>query len=152
GGRLHEAIDRYRRALQTEPDKPEFAEGHYNLGNALAAEGDLDGAIAEYGRAIRARPEYVEARHNLGSSRASIGRNDEAVEHVRGAIRIDPGAEASLATLAWILATSPSDTIRSPKEAVRLGERAVELSGRRDPSALDTLAAAYASAGQFELA
>jgi hypothetical protein len=40
--------------------------------------------------------------------------------------------------------------LRNPDEAVVLAERAVSLSGRRDISVLDALAAAYAAAGRFE--
>ena len=54
--------------------------------------------------------------------------------------------------LAWILATHPDPVIREPAEAVRLGERAAALSRRGDPVVLDVLAAAYAAAGQFDLA
>ena len=51
--------------------------------------------------------------------------------------------------LAWTLATSPDADIREPGEAVRLAERAASLTNRQNVRVLDTLAAAYAAAGQF---
>jgi hypothetical protein len=48
------------------------------------------------------------------------------------------------------LATHPKDEFRNGPEAVRLGERAVQLTERREVALLGTLAAAYAEAGRFE--
>ena len=54
--------------------------------------------------------------------------------------------------LAWLLATGSDPAVRDPAEAVRLADRAVRLSGGRDPNLLDTQAAAQAAAGRFERA
>jgi len=47
---------------------------------------------------------------------------------------------------------APDRALRDAQAAVRLAERACELTGYRNAEALDTLAAAYASAGEFERA
>ena len=51
---------------------------------------------------------------------------------------------------AWALATNPNASARNGAEAIELAERAVQISGGREPVALDTLAAAYAEAGRFD--
>jgi hypothetical protein len=51
--------------------------------------------------------------------------------------------------LAWLLATYPDSQTRDGTEAVRLADRACALTERRIPALLDTLAAAYAEAGDF---
>jgi tetratricopeptide (TPR) repeat protein len=51
--------------------------------------------------------------------------------------------------LAWLLATYPDSKSRDGSEAVGLAERACVLTERRIPALLDTLAAAYAEAGDF---
>ena len=51
--------------------------------------------------------------------------------------------------LAWLLATYPDSKSRDGTEAVRLSERACDLTERGIPALLDTLAAAYAEAGDF---
>jgi spermidine synthase len=51
--------------------------------------------------------------------------------------------------MARALAASPVDAVRNAEQAVKLGQRAVELSGGKDPQALDALAAAYAEAKRF---
>ncbi|SCY57635.1 tetratricopeptide repeat protein [Desulfoluna spongiiphila] len=53
--------------------------------------------------------------------------------------------------LAWILATCPDTTYRDSKRALELAEFLVK-SGATQPSALDTLAAAYAANGLYEKA
>lgn len=53
--------------------------------------------------------------------------------------------------LAWILATCPDVTYRDSKRALELAEHLV-ASGATQPSALDTLAAAYAANGMYEKA
>jgi spermidine synthase len=55
-----------------------------------------------------------------------------------------------LAASAWVQSTSPDASVRNASEAIRLAERAAELSARREPRVLDTLAAAYAAGGRFE--
>ena len=55
----------------------------------------------------------------------------------------------ALAELSWVLATSPKTELRNGPEAVRMAERACELTGRRDILKLETLAAAYGECGRF---
>jgi tetratricopeptide (TPR) repeat protein len=57
-----------------------------------------------------------------------------------------------LTSLAWVLATTADDGLRDAPRAVEAAQRAVALTDRRHASALDALAAAYASAGQFDRA
>jgi tetratricopeptide (TPR) repeat protein len=52
--------------------------------------------------------------------------------------------------LARVLLIHPDLSRRDPARALVLAERAVELSHEPGPIALDTLAAAYASAGRFD--
>ena len=55
----------------------------------------------------------------------------------------------ALNDLAWIYATHPRRDLRNAVEAVRLAEQACQLSDRKLPTCLNTLAAAYAEAGRF---
>ncbi len=56
----------------------------------------------------------------------------------------------SLNDYAWALLTIEPEEFRDPTGALPVAEKAVELSGRKDPSFLDTLAHAYRMAGEFE--
>ena len=48
-GKLDEAVAAYRQAIRIKPD---YAEAHSNLGNALKERGNLDEAVAAYRQAI----------------------------------------------------------------------------------------------------
>ena len=49
-----------------------------NVGNALVAKGDPDGAIREYREAIRLKPDYAEAHSSLGNALSGKGDVDRA--------------------------------------------------------------------------
>ncbi|MSU59234.1 MAG: hypothetical protein EXS35_13885 [Pedosphaera sp.] len=59
---------------------------------------------------------------------------------------------SALNNLAWLLASHSDAKLRDGAEAVRLATRAAELTGRKQPVVLGTLAAAFAETGQFKQA
>jgi tetratricopeptide (TPR) repeat protein len=66
------------------------AMAHYERGVALAVQGKLDEAIAEYRAAIRLKPDHAEPHYDLGVALAVQGKLDEAIAEYRAAIRIKP--------------------------------------------------------------
>src|SRR5262249_50929833 len=72
-----------------------------------------------------------------------------AIKDYDEAIRLDPKDAKAFNRLAWLLATCPVNKWRDGKRAVETARRACELSARKNGNYLDTLAAAYAEAGQF---
>ena len=145
-GRVDEAIDSFRQAIQS---KPNFSEALDNLGIALAARGQFDEAIENYRQAIQSNPNRPETFVHLGMTLGQLGRTREAVAQYREALRLNPNLALALNNLAWVLATSPDDGLRDGAEAVRLAERACELTHYGEPLFIRTLAAAYAEAGRF---
>jgi tetratricopeptide (TPR) repeat protein len=65
-------------------------------------------------------------------------------------LRLDPDNAFACNSKAWLLATCPEDERRDGLEAIRLAKKACELTKDKVASFLDTLAAAYAEAGEFE--
>jgi len=122
---------------------------HQNLGIALAQQGNLDGAIKHFTRAVELKPQKSSAHHNLGQALSSKGDFRGAIKHYRESLRLKPDSPASLNGLSWILATNKEEDFRDGTEAVRLAKRACELTNYRNPETLNTLAAAYAEVGRF---
>ena len=56
----------------------------------LGGQGDVQGAIANYGEAIRLKPDFVEAYNNLGVIYFNQGQIPKALDAFSGALRIDP--------------------------------------------------------------
>ena len=92
----------WRHALDVTTDN--YA-AHTYYGNALAAQGKTDAAIAEYGEALRIRPDYPEAHNNLGPVLAAQGKLDEAIEQFREAIRLRPNYADAYSNLGVALAS-----------------------------------------------
>ena len=63
---------------------------HNLLGNALAAHGRTDAAVAEFQKALAIKPDYAEAHFNLGVAAMGRGQLDEAILHYKRAISANP--------------------------------------------------------------
>ncbi|MBI2877843.1 MAG: tetratricopeptide repeat protein [Candidatus Tectomicrobia bacterium] len=63
---------------------------HDQLGGALYAQKDLDGAVQEYRRAIELKPDYAEAHYHLGAALRDQGNLKGAIEAYRRAIELKP--------------------------------------------------------------
>ena len=105
-------------------------------------------AAEDYTRALKIQPRHRQALANRGYVLKKLGRLEEAVRDYQRSLKIDQNQAVVHNDLAWLLATAGDETIRTPGEAVRHAERAVELEPE-DGRFLDTLAAAYAAAGDF---
>jgi tetratricopeptide (TPR) repeat protein len=145
-GRMQEAIEDFKEAIR---GKPNYAEAYNNLGFVYDTLGRLQDAIDAYKQAIKIRPDNANAYYNLGLAYSKLGRISDAIDAYRQAIRIRPDDAEAHNSLAWLIATSPNIKDRQPNEAIRLAGRACELANYKNPTFLDTRAAAYASAGRF---
>ncbi|PYQ81202.1 MAG: hypothetical protein DMG01_04680 [Acidobacteria bacterium] len=147
--RLAESAEHFTRALALQPD---HVAARVNLGAVLRAQGRFDESIEQLRAALKIDASNAAARTNLAGALVSRGQVRDAMAEYRSALATRPDLIEPLTSLAWILATSPDAAIRRPAEAVQLAERAAALTNRADLRALDTLAAAYAAAGDFRRA
>lgn len=148
-GRPDEAIEHYRRAVALDP---RLAVAWNDLGSLLGARGRLDEARDAFQRAVDADDGHAVAHNNLGLALRMTGERDAALAQFERACELRPDWPVPLRELAWIRATHPDAAHRDPERAVGLATRANELTGGSDPVVLDTLAAAYAARGDFDLA
>lgn len=146
-GNPRDGVEYARAAVRLRPVNPA---AQNNLGFVLLRTGDYEEAIRHCAEALRLKPDWAEANGNLGSAQLAQGRVAQALAHFREALRVKPDSSAALNNLAWVLATYHDDNFRNGEESLALAERAAELSQHREPSLLDTLAAALAENRRFD--
>ncbi|QDT05828.1 tetratricopeptide repeat protein [Rubripirellula lacrimiformis] len=126
--RPRKAIDILSSILQDDPTNVAVLR---TRGDALLSVGDHSSAIDDYEKSIE-----------------SIGNID--VAEVGDQVKAE--ASGIYNNLAWVMATSPNESVRNGKRAVELAEMSAELTEYKEAHILSTLAAAYAEIGDFEAA
>ena len=86
--RPKDAVAAYRTAVVLDPKR---AGTHYMLANALAANGDMDGAQAEFEEVVRQDPKNPSMYSVLGTLYAKRGRYDQAHAAFKRAVDLQPG-------------------------------------------------------------
>ncbi len=146
-GKLDEAAGCFLKFLEIKPD---FAAAHYELANILSAQKKYDDAIRHYKKALKLEPENSDFHCRLGLTMKLQGKISSSLDHYRKALKLNPKNLEAMNNLAWIYATHEDERVRNGTEAVRLAQRACELTGYRQGAFVDTLCAAYAEAGRFD--
>ncbi len=70
--------------------RPDHADAHNNLGNALKDRGKLDEAVVAYRKALELNPDHAKAHNNLGSALTNQGKLEDAVAAYRKALELKP--------------------------------------------------------------
>jgi len=145
-GGTDEAIADYTEALRLNPN---FVDAYVNRGLAWSSEGEDDKAIADLTQAIRLSPTSAYAYCARGSGFRKKGDIDSAIADYTEAIRLDPNFARAYNVRAWIAASCQDAKYRNGKNAVADATKACELTAWKIGAWIDTLAAAYAEAGDF---
>jgi tetratricopeptide (TPR) repeat protein len=149
-GRRHDydlAIAEFSEAIRLNPDN---SMAYFHRANAYRQKNDFDRAIANYNDVIRLNPDYSEAYNNRGFAYVRKGDYDKAIADFNEAIRLSPTNAVAYNNLARLLTVCPDANVRNGEKAVVYAKKACELSEWKTPPYLDTLAAAYAEAGDFD--
>jgi TPR repeat protein len=148
-----EAVKWFRKAADQN-----VAEAQCNLGTCYF---QGEGVAKDYAEAVKwfrkaADQNVAEAQCNLGScylDGQGVEKDEtQAIKWFRKAAEGGLVDVSAFNKLAWLLATSGNSEIRDGSNAVFFAEKAAAATNRKDPAVLDTLAVAYAEAGQFEKA
>lgn len=143
-----DAIANYSRAIELDPKWFDY----FGRGIAYRAKGDLIHAQQNFDAGIAIAPTvptlYVyrgvvlNARGDAAGARADFEKVSALISNSRG----------SFNRYGWGLATSPISAYRDGPTAILYATHACDLTSWKDAYPLDTLAAAYAEAGQFDQA
>ncbi len=131
---------------------PSWAFPVNNRGLVWSVKKDYDRAIKDFDLAIKLSPRWTFPFNNRGYAWQAKKEYDRASKDFDEAIRLAPNHPLALNNKAWLLAVCPDKSLRDGTRAVELATRTCELSQWKDGSHIDTLAAAYAEAGDFEKA
>jgi peroxiredoxin len=116
----------------------------------LEQSGRIADAVTMYQKALLFAPESWDTRLQLCSLLIRLDQSKEAMTISREMTRLNPDHPIPWNYMAWIMATTKDPGVRDPKRAVELAEKICKLTQYQEPTALDTLAVAYAAAGRFE--
>jgi tetratricopeptide (TPR) repeat protein len=141
-----DAIANYSRAIALDPKWFDYL----GRGIAYRAKGDATQALQNIDAGIAIAPTvptlYVyrgvvlNARGDAAGARADFDKVSSLISNNRWAFN----------RYGWALATSPISAYRDGPTAILYATHACDLTSWKDANALDTLAAAYAEAGQFD--
>ncbi len=145
-GQVGEAIFEYEAALQINPN---YADAHSALGAAFLETGRVQESLDHLLTAVRIDPNYPEAHYNLGMAYTRTGRANEAATQYAKALELQPDYIEALNNMAFTLAATSDPSLRDPKRAVELAQRANALAGGRNARISLTLSIAYASEKRF---
>jgi tetratricopeptide (TPR) repeat protein len=146
---LDQAIEGLERLLPLAPDQPRLVDPlatYYLIG------GQPRKAIDAFTKVLAQDADDYHALRYRGDAYLNIGKHAEAIADFDRAMKSDEAEkdDGLLNNFAWVLATSPTDSLRDGKRAVELANKAAELTSYQVPHILSTLAAAYAETGDFE--
>lgn len=145
-GRSKEGKDALLRAAAI----PETAaDAYYNLAIASSREGNAAAAEGYLQKVIDVAPTHPTAAWDLARDYLKAQRSDRAIEVLTAAEKANPANLRVLNLLAQMLATSSDDSIRNGREALRVAQKAAELTQSRNPLVLKTVSEAQAELGEF---
>lgn len=141
------AIERYRRALEL---APRMIEARYEMGALLGHQGQIEPALAAFRQVIQEDPHHARARRGEVTALLLTGRYGEARQQLNQALSFLPRDSQLAHVLARLLAAAPDARVRDGQLAVELATKVHEA--RREVETAQTLAMAYAEAGQLDRA
>jgi len=147
--KLELASEDYRQAIANDPD---LAVAHKGRGHVCHSLGQYDLSIQHYDAAMLLAPNDARIVNNRGDLLNDMGRYRAAEASYEKAVAMNPALGAAYRNLAWLQATCPDKECRDPEQAIDNANQALQLCDTPGDLEYDTLAAAQASAGNFESA
>ncbi len=146
-GRFNEALPYLTEAIRISPTN---FNARNNIGKVYLKLGKLNEAIACFDELIKQKQDSPEAHVNLALVYSRQGKYDLAMRNCAKAEQLKLKDAEVLNNLAWILATIGNLSADDANRAIGYARRACELTVYKEANSIDTLAVAYAAAGNFQ--
>lgn len=148
-GRFGEAIGDLQLLLRSDPKNEDY---RLQMAMYMSADKRPRRAIEILNGLVDDNPKDADILRTRADAYLSINKHKEAIADYEAALKLDPEDTGVLNNLAWVLATSETESVRDAKRSIELGTKACELTDYKKPHILSTLASGYAEAGDFETA
>ncbi|REJ66801.1 MAG: tetratricopeptide repeat protein [Planctomycetota bacterium] len=151
-GEYREAIDDYTALIRADPEE---GSSYNNRARVYFADGQYQRAVDDYTEAIRLykAPELRALAHNnRGLAHEKIGEFGIALADYAAAIRFNSAYVDPYNARAWLLATCRDPDFHDGPRAVEDATRACDMTEFRNAGFLNTLAAAHARNGDYDMA
>jgi tetratricopeptide (TPR) repeat protein len=146
-GQYQRALERLSAAVKSDPD---YVDARLLLADVLRHSGRPDESLRHYGVVIKIDPTIAEAR--LGEALALVDKAQyqQARDLLAEATKADPNQPDLVQALARLLSAAPDANARDGRLAVVMMQTLVKQ--QRTPELLETMAMAYAEAGDYQQA
>ena len=145
--RLHDAINDIDQLLRQNPTNVEL---QLQLARLYGLDQRPSKAIKLYDDILQQDPANALALRGRADSLLNTGQQAAAIKAYEQALQHLPEDSGILNNLAWVLATSPDDSLRNAERALELASQACTITEFKFAHMLSTLAAAYAELSDFE--
>jgi tetratricopeptide (TPR) repeat protein len=112
-------------------------------------------ALRDCGEALRQDRTFIDAALLRAQINERLGRHADTIKEIDHVVSIRPRPDAfadALSQRAWFRLTCPDPSFRDEKQALKDAMTACKLMHWEDENMIDTLACAYAAAGDFDSA
>jgi tetratricopeptide (TPR) repeat protein len=140
------AIRDFRKLVAQKPDDAVLMG---QLGMLYLAAKQPRQAIKRFTRSIELDDKNFASWRSRSDAEISIGDHKAARADLEKALELEPDDSGVLNNLAWLLATSPDESLRDGNRAIELAKKACEGTTWKQPHIISTLAAGYAETGDF---
>ena len=148
-GKGEAAVSHLNRALALDPT---LTPAKHALADLLRNQHQFEQALQYYSALIQQNANDALAHYGAARVYLAQAENTLALESFKKALSIDVELMNHVNNLAWDLATHVDQHARNPKQAVMLATLIDDATSHQIPEVLDTLAAAHAAAGEFDVA
>jgi len=143
---LHSALDDYLAGIEIDD---QLVTAYVGLARVHHMLGNLDESVGYFGKAAQLDPTNPQIICSRADLLADLGRYAEALADYARTIELDSEFGHAYRNGAWLLATCPDEEFRDPKNALLGARHALDIGYGERHVTLDTLAAALASAGEY---